>query len=266
MNERINGLTKIILFPHTGISLENITIQNNDADVALATKVEVGIKILPLIKREWIIERVSLDSPTFFIIKDKNGRFNFETLKRRAGAFALGNVSIKGGDLLYRDETSGVRNELHKCDLAIQTFSVGTGNVLSAISFDGNLSCGEARVRKLRISNITAVMKGQGGKFEANPFTVKIFGGTGEGKITLAMTDDRPEYVVDFAITRLRFEEMLETFKERKSINGALDMKTHLVMAGRSTEEMTRTAQGDISLRGQNLSCRLRHRPCAGKV
>jgi AsmA protein len=42
-------------------------------------------------------------------------------------------------------------------------------------------------------------------------------------------------------------------FKQKESIHGKLDLKSHLTMKGKNANEMTRTAQGEISLRGQNL-------------
>ncbi len=254
MNAYIKGKMKLSLFPYASISLEDILLRNKDADVALAKKVEVGIRLHPLLRGDVVIERIGLDSPTFYITKDKKGEFNFETHKKRAGAFMLENISVRKGDLLYRDEASGGRSEMHKCDLAVQTLSVETGKLPNAITFDGKLSCGDARVGQLGLSDITAVIRGHGGTFEVNSLAMKVFGGDGEGKITLVLTGDRPEYVVDLAITKFHFEEVTKAFKERSSIRGEVNLRTHLQMTGRSIAEIMRTAKGDVSLKGQNLT------------
>lgn len=260
MKVRINGKMKLALFPRAHISLEDILIQNRDADVASAKKAVLEIRLPPLLRREVLIHRVGIITPTFFITKDRSGRFNFETPEKKPvekefpmGPFEVGKIFIKKGHLLYLDEKSGGKTEANECDLEIQNLSAGGGEFFSTLSFNGHLSCGEVKAKELRISDIRIVMKASGGKFEANPFTMKIFGGDGRGSIKGVMRGENPEYSVDFAITKFRFEEVLGTFKQKKSIRGELDIKSHLAMKGKNADEMTRTAQGEISLWGQNL-------------
>ncbi|MBI5057847.1 MAG: AsmA family protein [Nitrospirae bacterium] len=260
MKVRINGKIKLALFPRTGVSLEDILIQNRDADVASVKKAEVEMRLLPLLWRGIRIQQVKLINPAFFITKDRKGRFNVETLEKRPagkklllGLIEAEKIFIRKGRLLYMDERSGGKTEADECDLAINNFSVGGGEVPVTLSLDGDLSCREVKAEGLRISDIRVVMKAREGKFEADPITMKVFGGDGKGSIKGVMTGESPEYVVDLAITKLRFEEVLEQFKQKKPIRGELDMQSHLTMKGKNANELTRTAQGVVSLRGQDL-------------
>ena len=79
MKVRVNGKMKIVLFPHAGVSLDDVLIQNRGIDVALAEKAEVRIKLPPLLRRKILVRQVALISPRFFITKDRRGHFNFET-------------------------------------------------------------------------------------------------------------------------------------------------------------------------------------------
>ncbi len=126
--------------------------------------------------------------------------------------------------------------------------------VVFVLAFDGDMSCKDVKAQDLRISDVRVDMKARGGMFEANPFTMKIFGGNCKGTIKGVMTGESREYSIDFAITKFRFEEVLGTFNQKKSVHGELDMKSHLEMKGKDTTEFTSTAQGDVSLRGHNLS------------
>src|SRR3990172_6998222 len=58
MKVRVNGKMKLSLFPGASISLEDILIQNKSADVASAKKMEVEIRLLPLLRREVLIQQV----------------------------------------------------------------------------------------------------------------------------------------------------------------------------------------------------------------
>ena len=260
MKVRINGKMKLRLFPRASVSLEDILIQNNSADVASAEKAEVGTSLLPLLRGEVLIRQIGLITPTFFITKYRSGRFNVEAPENKpagkelpTGHFKMEEIFIKGGHLLYLDETSGRKTEANECDLAIKNLSAGGGEFLGTLSFDGDLSCREVEAKELRISDIRAVMTARQGKFEANPITMKIFGGDGNGSIKGVMTGESPEYLFDFAITKLRFEEVLGTFKQKISTRGELDLKSRLAMKGKSPDEIIRTVQGEISIRGHNL-------------
>jgi len=258
MKVRINGKMKLTPFPGAVVSLEDILIQNMNADVVSVKKVEAGIRLLPLLRGAIQIQRVGLIIPTFFITKDRSGRFNFETPEKKPagkvpplGSFEA--IFIRKGRLLYMDETSGGKTEVNECDLAIKNLSTGGEKLPVNLSFDGDLSCREVKAEELRVSDIRVVMKARQGKFEADPVTMKIFGGDGKGSIKGVMTGESPEYSVDFAITKLRFEEVLGQFKQKRSTLGELDLKSHLTMKGKNADEISRTLQGDLSLRGNNL-------------
>jgi len=257
---RINGKLKLALFPRAGLSLEDILIQDQSADVASAEKAEVEIKLLPLVRRKILVNQVGLINPRFFIIKDRRGHFNFETPEMKpAGkeflmeSFEMGKIFVKKGQVLYLDEKTGGKSEANGCDLEIKNLAVVGGEPVYAISFDGDLSCSEVKARGLKISDVRVVIKARERKFEADPVTMKIFGGDVRGRIKGVMSGESPEYMVDFAITKFRFEEVLGAFKQKKSIRGELDLNAHLAMKGKNSNEMKRTAQGEISLRGQGL-------------
>lgn len=261
MKVRMNGKMDLRLLPRTVLSLEDILIQNRDADVAFVKKAEVEMRLLPLLWRGIHIRQVRLITPVFFITRDRSGGLNIETAEKKPagkklllGLIEAEKIFVKKGSLLYVDERSGGKTEANECDLAISNFSTGGGEFSVTLSLDGDLSCGEVKSGEVSISDIRIVMKARQGKFEADPITMKIFGGDGKGSIRGVMTGESPEYVVDFAITKLRFEEVLGQFKEKQSTRGELDLKSHLTMKGKNSDELTRTLQGYLSLRGNNLS------------
>ena len=260
MKVRMNGKMKLTFLPRSVLSLEDILIQNRDADVASVKKAELEMRLLPLLWQKIRIRQVKLIAPSFFVTKNSSGRFNIETPGKPpawkeilSGFMGGGKFFIREGRLLYIDESSEVKTEAKDCDLAISNLSAGEGELPVTLSLDGDLSCSEVRAEEVRFSDIHIVMKARQGEFEAAPITMKIFGGDGKGSIKGVMTGERPEYVVDFTITKLRFEELLGQFKEKQSTRGELDLKSHLTMKGKNSDEMTRTLQGEVSLRGQNL-------------
>ena len=260
MEVRVNGKLRLALFPNAGVTLEDILIQNQSAAVASAEKAEVEIQLMPLVSGQILIRRVGIVKPRFFITKDRGGHFNFEAPERKpagkelpAKPLEVGKISIKKGQFFYHDEKTGKKSEANECGLELKDLAVGGGKSVLASSFEGDLSCGEVKADGLKMSDVRVVMKAREGDFEANPVTMKIFGGDGTGSIKAVMAGESAEYTVDFAITKFRFEEVLGAFKQKKAITGELNLNSHLAMKGKNANEMTRTAEGEISLRGQNL-------------
>ena len=252
----INGRVSLAIFPGTGISIDDISIRNRGTDVVRAKNVKVGMSLGPLLRRHIHVERVDIAEPSFSVIEDKEGRFNFETAHKppREEAIAMGNISIKGGALMFLKEKTGARVEFAKCDLKITDASLGMGDMPGALSFAGDLSCREVSGKDLRVKDLRSSVKMMKGTLEADPVTLKVFGGEGRGRLRIALADKTPRYTIDLDVKKLRFEEVLATFKEKKNIRGELDLTAHLAMAGKSADEMTRTAGGTVSIRGQDIS------------
>lgn len=261
MEVRINGRMGLTLWPRAGVSLEEILIRNKGAEVAAIRKAVVEVMLLPLLRKEVLISRVVVVSPRLSITRDKKGRFNFETEKRpaprpgerAARPFKMENISVKDAHLRYLDEQTGKKAEADGCILTVKDLSGGGGEFLSVLSFKGVLSCAEVKANGLAISDMRAVMKAGKGEFEADPITMKVFGGGGKGSVRGAVTGKRPEFSANLTISKFRFEEMLAAFKQKKTMRGELDLNARLAANGGNVDEMKRTAEGEVSLRGHDL-------------
>jgi hypothetical protein len=257
---RIKGNMRLTLFPHAGFILDDILIQNQGVDFVAVKRTEAVIRLLPLLKREVIIKHLGFIAPRVFIYKDAMGRFNFETPEKTAKVkgFAAsfmrsGEIAVRGGYLQFLNKISGDKTEASNCDFNIHNLSSDERGFFRHLSFEGDFSCGEMRKEALRVSAIRGIMKIHEGILEANPITIKIFGGEGRGSIRGEFTGKFPVYTIAFGVTKVRFEELLGAFKQKKSLHGELALKWRLTMEGKDTAEMTRTSHGKILLEGQNL-------------
>jgi len=260
MEVSILGTMKLSLFPRASLSLEHLFIRNGGRAVVSARRSVARIRFLPLLRREIRIREVVINAPKVFITRDGTGRFNVETggkHGRGTGSsgvfFGVERIFVNQGLVLYRDEATNRKIEAAGCNLTVRNLLAGGAKPTGSLSFEGDLSCREAGTKELRVSDVRAVMRAGGGTLEANPLTMKIFGGEGKGSVRRAIKGDQVETALDFAIARLRFEKVLGTFGQKKNVVGELDLESHLTMLGRNVEEMTRTARGTVSLRGKNL-------------
>ena len=260
MEVRINGMMRLMLFPQAGAWVEKISLQRGGEDVATLQKAEVAVRLLPLLRKEILIQQVGLTGPEIFITKDKEGRFNYEgpVKKTAAGegplpALEVGKISVSDGRLVYRDERSGEKVEANGCGLTIRDLSASGSSLVGTLSLNGAISCREVKVKGLRVTEMKAVLKAGGGTLQASPLTMKVFGGDGKGSFKGSMLHEHPEYSVDLSIAGFRLEEAVG---KTKNIRGPMDLKAHLAARGKSGAELSKTAQGEVSLRGQNLVLR----------
>src|SRR5512143_1833830 len=78
MDVRIRGRVGIALVPGFGISLKDTVVRKGGADVAAIEKTWIGLKLLPLLRREVRINGVKLIKPVFSIVQHKDEVINLE--------------------------------------------------------------------------------------------------------------------------------------------------------------------------------------------
>ena len=141
---------KLSLFPWAGISFSGLQLGNPagfaEKEFVKVKSFEVRVKLLPLISKEIQIKRFVLDGPQIVLVKNKNGRGNWEQPKQQqqgaaakkpestdspAGmgglpisALTVGNFSIQNGSALWIDHTTNTRKEIKDISLVLKDVSL----------------------------------------------------------------------------------------------------------------------------------------------
>jgi AsmA protein len=125
---------------------------------------------------------------------------------------------------------------------------------MKRLSFTAQLACGEIRKNDFTVSDLKLTAKGKNGVFELKPVTMRIFGAQGSGSIQADFSGSVPRYHVLYALPQFRSEEFLKTLSPQKAAEGPMDFSANLSMQGKTVSEMKQTADGEASLRGENLT------------
>ncbi len=154
------GQIKAGLF--TGIEVKNLAIKEADdkADFVRCKGFVLSYDLWPLLKRQLVINKIRLVSPYVKIVRNKKGRFNFETLavlskerkqtnpapepedsaltaKALPLAFTAQQITVEKALIEIRDETG----EIPDTDVrAMLEVSLATGKDLSSLSYGGEYS------------------------------------------------------------------------------------------------------------------------------
>lgn len=187
----------------------------------------------------------------------------------RKGSLAVSNLKlrIEGKDGRYgiRPVTanrlvysgSGGKVTADRLALGVENLAVGgdgKADLLRRISFSGTAGIGEVRTEDLVVSDLKCAVAGKEGILDLDPVTMRLFGGHGSGRIRADFSGSAPQYHVRYSLSRFRIEEFLKALSPTKVAEGPMDFSATLSMRGKTANEMKRTAGGEVSLRGEDLT------------
>jgi uncharacterized protein involved in outer membrane biogenesis len=259
MELSIGGRLDIRVVPSLQVALADVHVRNHDADVASAEELDLGIELLPLLRKEVRIKTLALKRVTISIEKDRDGKLNVATPTQARGplpALNLARVSVSGATVLYADKQSGKELQARDCNLDVRRLQfvfAESSNSLKNLAFAAAFACGEIRTHDLTVSDVTVLVDGKDGFFDLKPLTMRLFGGDGSGSVRADLSGSVPAYQVRYRLTRFRLEEFFKTLSPKSVGEGSMDFSASLSLQGKSTEELKRTVAGEASLHGQNL-------------
>jgi len=261
LDVRVRGTIGLSVFP-PGLSARDVHAAGRGGPVLAVERLELGIELLPLLRRQIRIARCRLVAPAATVVKDGEGRYNFARISGMppagspAGAFRLKKLELSGGSLVYLDRKTNAKTELKGISLAIRDLSLADsgGDFLKNLSFAGSVACREMARKNLRISDAAGSVKaGQGVLFLDLP-TLEIFGSRGRGSVRMDATGADAEYGISLQAPGLDFEELTGSFGAAKVISGKGDLELSLTVKEKKGRTLAEGADGTLSLRGGHLT------------
>jgi AsmA protein len=268
MEFRIQGKAGLRLFPTAGIALSDIRLRNRGSELATAETLRVGVKLLPLLRREVEVTEILLEKPAIRIEKGKDGRFSYETAPRAAkppaekdeapsASLSVGRSAVRNGSVVYLDRKTGTKTEISGIDLKVEDLAIPSASgapVTKGISFTGGLRVKEVKGAGYSVSDVEAKVTASAGVCDIRPFTMKLFGGKGEGGIRIDLSKEKTGYQVKYTLSNFRAEESLAAVSRKKHLSGPMTLSPDLAFRGKDAPEMKRTLSGQVSLRGSDLT------------
>jgi uncharacterized protein involved in outer membrane biogenesis len=259
MEVSVGGKMGFSLFPGLQVTMNDVRIRNRKTDLVSAQEASLGIDLLPLLHKEVRIEKIVLKHPSIHIELGSDGKYNFETTQPAGPLPALGlaGVSLTDGSLIYADKQSDFGFEAGDCKLDLRHFLLSQGkssDLLKNLSFTAELACGKIQTKDFGVSDLKFSLAAKDGIFDIKPLTMGVFGGKGSGSVRADYSGAVPQYRVDYALQQFHTEALYKTLSQQKLVEGTMNFSANLSLQGKTLSEMTRTASGDASLRGENLT------------
>jgi AsmA protein len=258
MQVTIGGPLGVSFFPQLHITARDVQIRNRGKDIAGVKNADLGIEFAPLLRKEVRFSRITLKAPLFSIERDKNGHYNYEQAEETKQArrpLDLAQVHILGGTLQYADRLYDETVLAEHCNGELGGLRhPGGPGFLSQLSLTAEFTCGALKTKKINASDLKFSLDGKEGVFDFKPLTMTVFGGQGSGSLQLQRSGSVPRTHLQYALSQFRIEDYFKVSKPEKVATGLMDLSVELSMQGKTRHEQRRTADGQVSLVGKDLT------------
>jgi AsmA protein len=111
---KLDGELTLSIFPNIAVNLGQVWLSERESDKEFASvdHANVSLKLLPLLKKQLVINQVEIKGVRASLVRFKDGTTNIDDLmtteeKSEQLAFDIDHVTVDGATLSYRDEGSG---------------------------------------------------------------------------------------------------------------------------------------------------------------
>ena len=120
----IDGDIKLSYWPKIGANLGKVSISEHQSAVEFASvnSVKVALAVMPLLKKELVVDTVYVDGAKAVVIKNKDGKFNFDDLLSKDEEeskikFDIDGVNVSNSEVKYSDESTGAKYNISKFNM-----------------------------------------------------------------------------------------------------------------------------------------------------
>jgi AsmA protein len=142
-NLRLDGDIKLSFYPNIGASLSKVSLSEyrNDKEFAAIESARVSLALMPLLRRQVVVDEVAVSGLKAVLIRHKDGTTNIDDLvghtepqrqvqeqKSISGPpvkFDIASVSLEKTNLSYRDEGSGAQYAIKDLNLKTGRIAIG---------------------------------------------------------------------------------------------------------------------------------------------
>ncbi len=258
LDVRIKGEVGFSFLPF-GLYVKDLHVSGKAEEILSVEQIKLRVELMPLLRGQLKVTGCTFLSPTMTIVKDDEGKYNFESTERsKRGSrtpLSLNTFKLSKGMLVHLDRKTGEKTELKVINLVLKDLSVAdtSGDIIKNISFTGTMACEELVKTPFRVDNIMGTIKAEKGLFIVKPLTMDIFDSKGEGDASADESQPDGEYKINLNVSNFDFEKLEESFGITKVIGGKGDLAASLTFKEKGSRNLLNTMDGTLSLRGDNL-------------
>lgn len=255
----IDGRLRLGLFPGLRVTLENVRLRHRDADIASVAEATFGIALRPLLRREVRIDSIRLHQPRIALARNPDGSLDVpapEPSDAAPGPVELANLSVSDATLTYTDRASGVVYAAEGCDVEIPQLRIAGGDGAKApnnLFFTAETACRQLSGADIAAADVRLSLVAKDGVFDLDPVTLRVFGAQGTGSVRADFSGTVPHYRIIHSLPQFAIAQVFKARTAQELSAGRMDFTADLTLRGNGAADLKRSAQGQVSLRGENL-------------
>jgi uncharacterized protein involved in outer membrane biogenesis len=260
MEVKIGGAVAVRFFPGLHLTLKDVRVRNQGAEVASVGEVKLGIELRSLLRKDLKTEEVHFKNARISIARDQRGHLNIDQPPHpdlSSPGTDIASVSFAQSSFFFTDAHSGKDFKAENCGLEVKDLRLAAAtpaDLMKSLAFAGKLACERFRTKSLVGSDVKVEVRGSDGVFKLEPITLEIFGGKAEATATADFTAAETLYRIHSSISKLQIADFSKTEKlPQKLGEGTLDFSANLTMRGTIQKGVMRSTTGEAQLHGENL-------------
>jgi hypothetical protein len=258
MEVNVNGPLSLRWRPHPHLLLHDVHAHKRGAEIARVREVAIDVEWRTLLSRDVRVRSIALHDGVLAIVRERDGRFNFQ---RDAPGPSRPphdgpDVSFTRATIRYADARSPRRIEGRQCRGELQRIHMAGGErrFLAGLSLQGEAACAEVRAGKLVLADASTTAVAKDGVFEFQPLKARLFDTPASARLRADFSAAAPAYEVEHTLRQVPTQPLLQALSLREVASGRVDVSARLAMRGRTADELQRSMQGTVSLRGRGLT------------
>jgi AsmA protein len=120
----IDGDIKLSFWPKIGADLGRLSISEHQSDTIFASveSAKVALAVMPLLKKELVVDTIYVDGAKANVVKYKDGKFNFDDLLSKDEEeskikFDIDGINVTNSEVKYTDEATGAKYNVSKFNM-----------------------------------------------------------------------------------------------------------------------------------------------------
>jgi uncharacterized protein involved in outer membrane biogenesis len=209
---KIDGDIKLTYWPKIGADLGKLSISEHKSDKEFASvnSVKVSLAVMPLLKKELVVDTVYIDGAKANVVKNKDGKFNFDDLLSKDESesdikFDIDGVNVSNSEVRYTDEAADAKYNITKLNMKsghialaepvdLDTNFTVTANkpeLAANVNLKGNFLV-DPKTKRFKVKGLDSRVEGD------------MLGGTGMDIKATGDVDAKPE-LMEFVLDDLKF-------------------------------------------------------------
>lgn len=258
MEVTIEGRVRVGLLSGLHFAIESVRIRNRGAEVATVEEADVEVALLSLLRKEPRYGDIVLKRARISIERGRDAKYNFDRASGNdasSGERDIPRVAFSDLLVVYVDKASARRFEARRCNGELTRMRhPGGDGFLARLSVKGQFACAELAAKDAAVSDLEFSLEATDGVFDFKPITMGALGGRGSGSMRVDRSGKVPVVRVDYALKKFRAEEYFRQLPKGVSARGPMDFSIAVAMRGNTHADMRRSAAGEMSLSGANLT------------